>query len=315
MPILVMLGLLMGGSASFAAENAVPGDVLFPVKVHVNENVRGAVAVTPKAKAEWEVRLVERRLEEVEKLAVDPTAPAAAQQTAQENLVDYTQDVEDRIAKFEEDEDSEDALETASNLSEVFNNHEDILASLNTGSTAVAGATATSTPASTATTTADASVANSQTGASVASHTSVKDALEKIREARGEAEKKHKKLKQKYHKEDIEMEEGDDKDDDNGIPSNWAPQPASTATSTVANTSATTPVIIPSTIRIGDHEDAVKSREGNKREKKRNSDEEIRSAPVSPVATSTSTTTSTTSTSETTKTETHTETQKANDND
>src|SRR3989344_7737411 len=34
---LVIGGLLMGGSMSFAAENTVPGDTLYSVKVHVNE--------------------------------------------------------------------------------------------------------------------------------------------------------------------------------------------------------------------------------------------------------------------------------------
>ena len=71
---IVILGLLLGGSVSFAAENALPGDALFPIKVNVNEKIRGAVAVTSKAKSEWDVRLVERRIEEVEKIAKDKSA-------------------------------------------------------------------------------------------------------------------------------------------------------------------------------------------------------------------------------------------------
>ena len=60
MPILIILGLLTGGSVSFAAENTIPGDALFPVKVYINESVRGAVAVSSQAKAEWELRLIMR---------------------------------------------------------------------------------------------------------------------------------------------------------------------------------------------------------------------------------------------------------------
>lgn len=172
----------MGGSVSFAAESTVPGDALFTVKVYVNENVRGAVAVTSKAKAEWEVRLVERRLEEVEKLAIIPNVLPEIRQVAEENLENYSKRVKNRIEKFEEDEDDEDALQTASNLSNVFNAHEQVLVVMS---------------ASVATTTPVAS-------APVVRNESVKDTLKKVQGARGDAEKKHKELKEKYNKEKVE---------------------------------------------------------------------------------------------------------------
>lgn len=191
--ILVIGGLLMGGTVSFAAESTVPGDALFTVKVYVNENVRGAVAVTSKAKAEWEVKLVERRLEEVEKLAMTPEVTPEVQQIAEQNLEHYSERVKNRIEKFDEDEDDEDAIEVASNLSEVFNVHEQVLLSMNVPAIATTTVViATSTPVAIVP-----SVNND----------SIKGTIKKVQGARGDAEKKHKELKEKYSKEKIEKEE------------------------------------------------------------------------------------------------------------
>lgn len=191
--ILVIVGLLMGGTVSFAAESTVPGDALFTVKVHVNENVRGVVSVTSKAKAEWEVKLVERRLEEVEKLAMAPDVTPEVQQIAEQNLERYTERVKNRIEKFDDDEDDEDAMEVASNLSEVFNVHEQVLLAMNV-------------PATTTTTVVIATSAPVAVVPSV-SNESIKGTLKKVQGARGDAEKKHKELKEKYRKEKIEKEE------------------------------------------------------------------------------------------------------------
>ena len=250
MPILVILGLLMGGSASFAAENALPGDVLFPVKVHVNESVRGAVAVTPKAKAEWGIRLVERRLEEVEELATKIDVSEEVRQIASANLGEYTERVHGRIAKFEEDDDSDDAILTAGELADMLRTHEEVLAGL---STQVAGAVATSTGATMATTTAV--VATSTTSvntALTAGSQSLESILSQLREGRGHAEKKHKELKRKYHREDDEDKE-DDEDGDDGVVSNtWTAMPATntmagtTTSATVGTSTAATQMIVPS---------------------------------------------------------------------
>lgn len=68
MPIALLIALLMSGSVSYAAEGTAPGDTLYPVKIHVNENVRGALALSDTAKAKLEVELADRRLSEAEQL-------------------------------------------------------------------------------------------------------------------------------------------------------------------------------------------------------------------------------------------------------
>lgn len=56
-----------GGTVAFA-EKAVPGNLLYGIKTSVNEPVAGIFALTKEEKTEWQERLVERRLEEVQKL-------------------------------------------------------------------------------------------------------------------------------------------------------------------------------------------------------------------------------------------------------
>ncbi len=68
MTIVLLLALLAGGGTSLAAEQALPGDALYPVKVDIMEPIRATLAVSPEAKAKWQTRVAERRLEEGERL-------------------------------------------------------------------------------------------------------------------------------------------------------------------------------------------------------------------------------------------------------
>ncbi|MDB5259091.1 MAG: hypothetical protein JWO73_299 [Candidatus Taylorbacteria bacterium] len=63
--------LFVAGSVgtSYAAERAVPGDALYPVKIHVNESLRGVLSIKKEAKIEWEAEKAERRLAEARVLA------------------------------------------------------------------------------------------------------------------------------------------------------------------------------------------------------------------------------------------------------
>lgn len=125
----------MGSSVSFAAEGTLPGDILYPVKIYVNESVLGAVAVTQKAKAEWGIALVERRLEEIEKLAVTPSISPEVQQTAEQNLISYTKDAEARIALFQKNNNNVVDVETVSGkLGDVLHRYEGTLSRLSTQS-------------------------------------------------------------------------------------------------------------------------------------------------------------------------------------
>lgn len=63
----------LGGGTAAAAENAAPGDALYPFKIHINESVRGAIAVSTDAEADWQSTRAVRRLEEAADLAAKGT--------------------------------------------------------------------------------------------------------------------------------------------------------------------------------------------------------------------------------------------------
>ncbi|MFA5997517.1 MAG: hypothetical protein WC791_03455 [Candidatus Paceibacterota bacterium] len=126
----VIGSLLVGSSVSFAAEGSVPGDILYPVKVGVNENVRRVVAVTPEAKAALDVALVERRLVEIEKLAALPDTPAELHELAAVNLGKYMHAAEERFETVENDNDGDEDTHIVTNLSAVLSVHEQILSDI-----------------------------------------------------------------------------------------------------------------------------------------------------------------------------------------
>lgn len=64
---LVVIVALSG--VSYAAEDALPGDSLYAVKVNINEEARLLFAFGDEASAKWEIRRAERRLEEAITLA------------------------------------------------------------------------------------------------------------------------------------------------------------------------------------------------------------------------------------------------------
>lgn len=53
----------------FVAERSMPGDILYPVKVQFNEELRSSLSLSPYAKVEWETERLERRLAEARLLA------------------------------------------------------------------------------------------------------------------------------------------------------------------------------------------------------------------------------------------------------
>ena len=64
----VLILLITSTGVSFAAEQTLPGDLLYPVKINVNEEVRGALIVSHEGKMDWEKERVVRRVVETETL-------------------------------------------------------------------------------------------------------------------------------------------------------------------------------------------------------------------------------------------------------
>ena len=66
----LLLAMTVGGTVSYAAESALPGEFLYGIKVHINEPLAGSFKFTSESRARYETRRTIRRLEEAEHLAV-----------------------------------------------------------------------------------------------------------------------------------------------------------------------------------------------------------------------------------------------------
>lgn len=132
-PVALSLLLVLGAGVgtSYAAEGAVPHDALYPIKIRVNEQVRGALALTSQAKADWNAKRVGRRLEETETLAANDRLTADTGTEIRSALQESTEDFNVSVAALAtEDNDSETVVDTQSNLEATLNAHAHVLAAL-----------------------------------------------------------------------------------------------------------------------------------------------------------------------------------------
>src|SRR3989344_5153410 len=99
-----LLIIFVGGSAAYAAEGAVPGDLLYPIKVGVNERVTEALARSPEARADWHARAAERRMEEAEVLSVRGPLTTSIKAQLEERFEAHVATVEGLTVLFEEED-------------------------------------------------------------------------------------------------------------------------------------------------------------------------------------------------------------------
>ena len=68
-PIIASFVLVFSiGTPMYAAESSLPGEILYAIKVGINEQLRSFLSFSPTSKALWEIRKAERRLEEASML-------------------------------------------------------------------------------------------------------------------------------------------------------------------------------------------------------------------------------------------------------
>ncbi len=128
-----MLFTLVGVSGAAAAEGAVPGDLLYPVKTAVTERARLALALDLTARAEVEAWQAERRLEEARTLAKRGTLTDVRKTRLEEAFTRHAASVEERVARIAL-EDPARAAHLATRFETSLTTHETLLASLDTTS-------------------------------------------------------------------------------------------------------------------------------------------------------------------------------------
>ncbi len=135
MPVaaVIVIAVLLGGGVSAAAENSLPGDVLYPVKLKVNEEVRAGLAFSADAKAAWEMRRAERRLEEAAELSASGKIGDDERQRIESNFEEHRARVEARIERLDDDGDTDSAVDLALKFEASLAAHENILKRLKAG--------------------------------------------------------------------------------------------------------------------------------------------------------------------------------------
>src|SRR3990167_8075701 len=133
MPIALALILLLSGGTAFAAEGALPGNTLYPIKTEVNEEIRGWFALSAEAEANFHTKIAEERLEETEELAVRGELTEEFRARLEALFEERVKAEEDRIADLEADGRVEAAAELRTHLEAMLEAHESILAQIDNG--------------------------------------------------------------------------------------------------------------------------------------------------------------------------------------
>lgn len=77
---------LLSGGVAAAAEGSLPGELLYPLKIHVTEEVQAYLATSDEEKVLWEVARAERRIDEANTLIATGKASPAILATVEQKL-------------------------------------------------------------------------------------------------------------------------------------------------------------------------------------------------------------------------------------
>ncbi len=127
----VQSGLVLGALILFVgvptlAEKSLPGDILYNMKVSVNEEIRSTLAFSPYAKVEWEAERLERRLSEARLLSQAGRLTEAVEQEVADAVKKHSDSAHETILAMHET-DSENAILAEIAFASVLEAQADIL--------------------------------------------------------------------------------------------------------------------------------------------------------------------------------------------
>ncbi|MBI2025627.1 hypothetical protein HYT04_02495 [Candidatus Kaiserbacteria bacterium] len=125
-----LIVLLAGGGAASAAEGALPGDILYPVKIYVNEPLRGAMVLGGVPKARFEAERTIRRLEEAETLAAQGRLDKTSAETVREHFENSVTAFNSAVDNLESNGSMEDAVNARVDFEAHINAHSRILSTV-----------------------------------------------------------------------------------------------------------------------------------------------------------------------------------------
>ncbi len=124
--------LVLGGSSgtAYAAVNSLPGDLLYPIKININEKLESVLARGTEAKARVAVKHAINRIEEVEKLAVAGKLEKSSEGSVSATLALQSKVVQENILKLKTEGNVEAAIVISSDFENSLNDHKKNLANL-----------------------------------------------------------------------------------------------------------------------------------------------------------------------------------------
>ena len=114
---------------SFAAEDSLPGDLLYNIKVNINEEIKTVFLSSDESRITWERERAERRLVEASQLEAEGRLDDEKQQKVSELFAEHTNAVVEQVRAVEES-DPVFAAEMSSMLEDSLDAHEAVLARL-----------------------------------------------------------------------------------------------------------------------------------------------------------------------------------------
>lgn len=126
--LIIAIMLAVSGGTSVVAENAIPGDALYTVKTSINEPVVGLFAVSNKANTAWQERLVERRLEEAQKVMTQGNFSTSTKDEVQTSVNKQIDKFTEALKSLSENKDNAvSSAELATRLESAIAAHQNIL--------------------------------------------------------------------------------------------------------------------------------------------------------------------------------------------
>jgi hypothetical protein len=106
-----LFALVLGTGIAYGAEGALPGDLLYPIKIHLSEPIRGAFKA-PSEKTNWESEKFDRRINEAEKLV-------SKDKLSEKHLVEVEKQIDIHKDKFTEKEFKQKVLDHKEKLENI----------------------------------------------------------------------------------------------------------------------------------------------------------------------------------------------------
>jgi len=108
--IITALSILFAWGASFAAESSLPGEFLYPVKIHVNENIESAFTFGAENEAELQLERIEERLLEQSELSAQWKLSSDIENSIQLQISHYVREFEEDTKEIENKNDIDTSI-------------------------------------------------------------------------------------------------------------------------------------------------------------------------------------------------------------